>query len=179
MPLARGEVGSISSFNALGSALMGIKFIRRLVARWPEQFWSSQNNPEEEHLFLFLWYCQGNMGANNLRSRQQTFRHISSVHIFRMLNRLNQAGILKQLLVRGGPSPEGRSRHFLCYWCKRGERRLESEKTIFSQFKTQWTRDFPDGPVVETHTSTTAGLGSVPVWGTKLPYAAWYRKIVD
>lgn len=86
------------------------------------------------------------------------------------LNRLNQAGILKQLLVRGGPSPEGRSRHFPVLLVQKGVREgLESEKTIFSQFKTQWTRDFPDGPVVETHTSTTAGLGSVPVWGTKLP----------
>ena len=55
---------------------------------------------------------------------------------------------------------------------------LDSEKTIFSQFKTQWTRDFPDGPVVETHASTAGGMGSLPVWGTKLPTCClvWPKK---
>ena len=32
----------------------------------------------------------------------------------------------------------------------------------------------PWGPVVKTSRSTVEGLGSIPDWGTKIPYAAAY-----
>ena len=55
---------------------------------------------------------------------------------------------------------------------------LDSEKTFSSQFKTQGARDLPDGPVVEIHASTAGGMGSVPVWGTKLSTCClvWQKK---
>lgn len=87
MPLARGEVGSsLSSFNALGSALLWASNL--FAGWWPDDLSSSdlpKTTQRKNTCFSFFGYCQGNMGANNLRSHQQTFRHISSVHIFRML----------------------------------------------------------------------------------------------
>lgn len=33
-------------------------------------------------------------------------------------------------------------------------------------------RDFPGGPVVKTSCCSAEGTGSIPGWGTKIPYAA-------
>ena len=37
--------------------------------------------------------------------------------------------------------------------------------------KTQWDRDFPGGPVVETPPSNAGDTGSSPGWRTKIPHA--------
>ena len=37
--------------------------------------------------------------------------------------------------------------------------------------KTQLKRDFPGGPVVKNPPSNAGDLGSIPVWGTKIPHA--------
>ena len=34
-------------------------------------------------------------------------------------------------------------------------------------------RDFPGGPTVETPSSNTEGVGSIPGWGAKLLLASW------
>ena len=36
--------------------------------------------------------------------------------------------------------------------------------------------EFPGGPVVKTPCSNAGGMGSIPGWGTKIPYAAPYGK---
>ena len=123
MPLARDEVGSISPFNSLGSALLWASNL--FAGWWPDDLSSSEPLifPKQPRgrtpVSLSVDIVKG-IWVQTIREDTSKLTLTSHLYIFaEYLNRLNQVSGNSYWLEED-PVLKVEADTFLCYWCKMG-----------------------------------------------------------